>query len=161
MSKKFVLCSCPSFMRTWWYAEDRSMALNIWALPSLSRRLWICGIGNMSKRICLFKLRKSTHMRSSPVFLRTKRMGAPYGDTLGLIQPFANISSTCCCTTSNSFAERWYYLCLGVVAFSSTKSIAWSNGQCGPSPGAWKTSWNSSQRAAKRESIFSSPSDSF
>ena len=61
------------------------------------------------------RLRKSTHMRSSLVFLRTKRMGAPYGDTLGLIQPFANISSTCCCTTSNSFAERWYYLCLGGV----------------------------------------------
>ena len=39
-------------------------------------------------------------------------MGALYGDTLGLIQPFANISSTCFCTTSNLFAERWYYLCL-------------------------------------------------
>ena len=122
--RKAVLCSCPSFMRTWWYAEERSTALNIRALPSLSRRSWIRGIGNMSKRVCLFKLRKSTHMQSSPVFLRTKRMGAPYGDTLGLIQPFANISSTCCCTTSNSFAERRYYLCLGGVAFSSTKSIA-------------------------------------
>ena len=122
--KKAILCPWPSFIHTWWYTEDRSTALNIWALPSLSRRSWIRGIGNMSKRVCLFRLRKSTHMQSSPVFLHMKRMGAPYGDTLGLIQPFANISSTCCCTTSNSFTERWHYLCLGGVTFSSTKSIA-------------------------------------
>ena len=122
--KKAILCLCPSFMHTWWYADDRSTALNIWALPSLLRRLCIRGIGNMSKCVCLFRLQKLTHMRISLVFLHTKRMGAPYNDTLGLIQPFANISSMCCCTTSNSFAERWYYLCLGGVAFSSTKSIA-------------------------------------
>ena len=122
--KKAILCLCPSFVRTWWYADNRSMALNIRALSSLLKRSCIHSIGNMSKRICLFRLWKSKHMRSSPVFLRTKRMGAPYGDTLGLIQPFANISSTCCCTTSNSFAERRYYLCLGGVAFWSTKLIA-------------------------------------
>ena len=122
--KKAILCSCPSFMRTWWYTYDKSMAQNIRALPSLLRRLCIRGIGNMYKRICSFRLWKSTHMCSSPVFLRMKRMGAPYSDMLGQIQPFANILSTYCCTSSSSFAERWYYLCLGGVAFSSTKSIA-------------------------------------
>ena len=122
--KKAVLCSWPSFMHTWWYTEDRSTALNIWALPSLSRRSCKCGIGNRSKRVCLFKLQKSMHMRSSAVFLRMKRMGAPYGDTLDLIQPLASISSMCCCTTSNSLAERWYYLCQGGVAFLSIKLIA-------------------------------------
>ena len=122
--KKAVLCSWPSFMRTWWYADDRSMALNIRALPSLLRRSCIRSIGNMSKCVCLFRLWKSAHMQSSLVFLHTKRMGAPYGDTLGLIQPFANISLMCHCTTSNWFAERWYYLCLVGVTFSSTKSIA-------------------------------------
>ena len=121
--KKAILCLWPSFMHTWWYAEDRSMALNIRALPTLSRRSCIHGIGNMSKHVCLFRLQKSTHMRSSPVFLHTKKMSAPYSDMLGLIQPFAKISSTCCCTTSNSFAERWYYLCRGGVAFSSTELI--------------------------------------
>ena len=121
--KKAVLCSWTSFIRTWWYAEDRSTALNIRALPSLLRRLCIWGIRNMSKCICLFKLRKSTHMRSSPVLLHTKRMGAPYGDSLGLMQPLASISLMFWCTTSNSLAERWYYLCQGGVTFSSIKSI--------------------------------------
>ena len=33
------------------------------------------------------------HMRRSPVFLRTKSMGCPYGDIEGLIQPLFNKSS--------------------------------------------------------------------
>ena len=122
--KNAILCSWPSFMHTWWYAEDRSTALNIRDLPSLSRRSCICGIGNMSKHVCLFKLWTSTHMRSSPVFLHTKRMGAPYGDTIGLIQPLASISSMCYCTTSNLLAEICYCLCQGGAMFSSTKLIA-------------------------------------
>ena len=113
--KKAVLCSWPSFMRTWWYAEDRSTALNIQALPSLLRRLCICSIGNMSKHVCLFKLQKLIHMRSSPVFLSMKRMGTPYGDTLGLIQPFANISSMCHCTTS---------ICLQIDGITYVKEVS-------------------------------------
>ena len=40
--------------------------------------------------------------------------------------------------TSNSLAERWYYLCLGGVLFLSTKSIAWFNSRYGASPSALK-----------------------
>ena len=42
-------------------------------------------------KLCLLvKTMVINHIQSSPVFFRTNSIGAPYGDTLGLIQPRSN-----------------------------------------------------------------------
>lgn len=58
-------------------------------------------------------------MRNEPSFFFTNNTGAPYGDVLGLMNPFANSSSSCFLSSSNSAMERRMTGRTGGSAFGS------------------------------------------
>lgn len=82
-------------------------------------------------------------MRRSPVFLRTKSMGCPYGDIEGLIQPLFNKSSIYRLHSANSSWLILYTRGLAGYASSSIRSIAWSIVRFGGIEAGSNTSWNS------------------
>lgn len=88
------------------------------------------------------------HMRSSPVFLRTNKMGCPYGLTEGRTQPFANIASTYFRTSACSECDKRNCLKRGGAASGSRSWMRWSSSRAGGMPGSAKTSANSSEHIA-------------
>ena len=84
-------------------------------------------------------------MRSSPDFFRTNKIGWPYGEADGRIQPFANISSICLRTSTSLGCDIRYMHYLGIWAFSSTKSMRCVKSRSGGISGASNTSANSSK----------------
>lgn len=61
------------------------------------------------------------HMHHLPCFLGTNKMGAPYGDTKGWINPWSNKSQTC---FSNLLCSVWPKLCgFALGTTPSTSSI--------------------------------------
>ena len=81
--------------------------------------------------VCWFRVWKSTHMRKVSSFLCTKRMGAPYGLTLGWIQLCSRYVSGCLYTSAYSAGDKWYCLGLGGWVLGSSKvmlCLTWSKG---------------------------------
>ena len=81
-----------------------------------------------------------------PSFLRTKRMGAPYGLVLGHIQLRSRYVSSCLHTSAYSAGDKWY--CLGLSGWASESSkvmscVIWSEGG---KTGSVNTSENSSNK---------------
>ena len=87
------------------------------------------------------------HMHRLPSFLCTKRMGTPYGLTLGQIQPCSRYVSSCLCTSAYCAGDKWYCLGLGGWASGSSKvmlCVTWSEGR---KTGSTNMSKNSSNKA--------------
>ena len=95
-----------------------------------------------------FRAQKSMHMRRLPSFLHAKRMGAPYGLTLGWIQPCSRYVSSCLYIASAySVGDKRYCLGLGGWASGSSKvmlCVTWSEGR---KTGSMNISENSSNKA--------------
>ena len=92
-------------------------------------------------------------MRSSPVFFRTKRIGWPYGELLGRIQPFSNKESSCFRHSTSSAYDIRYCRGRGGWLSSSMRSIRWVT-SCSGMPGDSNTSENSSKSDVNRESPY-------
>ena len=73
---------------------SRYILLRYSALPSLSRELAIQGKVRASNFVFAFNAWKPMYICNSPVFFLIDNTGLLYGDTLGLMQPFASISLT-------------------------------------------------------------------
>ena len=72
------------------------------------------------------------HMHRLPSFCHTKKMGAPYGLTLGWIQPHSRYVSSFLHTSAYSAGDKRYCLGLGGWACGSSKvmlCVTWSEGR--------------------------------
>ena len=87
------------------------------------------------------------HMHTLPSFLHAKRMGAPYGLTLGWIQPRSRYVSSYLRTSAYSAGDKWYCLGLGGWASGSNKVMSCVMRSKGGKTGSAKTYENLSNKA--------------
>lgn len=66
------------------------------------------------------------HNLIDPSFFLTKNMGAPHGDTFGMINPLSSSSHNCFLSSFNSIVSIWYSA-LEIGAVPSKNSISKSN----------------------------------
>ena len=92
-------------------------------------------------------------MHRLPSFLHSKRIGAPYGLMLGLIQLCSRYVSSCLYTSAYSVGDKRYCLGLGGWAFGSSKVISCVTQSKGKKIGSANMSENSSNKVEIYDSL--------
>ena len=108
MVRSVVLVMSSDIILSWWYPDLKSILEETHDPYSWSNKSSTWGHGYLFLMVILFRSLKLIHNLKVPFLFFATNTGAPHGDTLGLIKPVCNSSSSWICSSLSSVGAIRY-----------------------------------------------------